>query len=77
LIHQDRGTADGRFAFLDLAVDGRWGGVVTGDRVTADFSTPNISIALDSITRYSTAEGGDDRLTCAGTIDTYVRGIME
>lgn len=77
VIHQHGGTAEGRFAFLDLAVDGRWGGVITGDRVTADFSTPNFSIALDSITRYSTAEGGDDRLTCAGTIDTYVRGIME
>jgi hypothetical protein len=77
LIDRDSGNAEGRFAFLDLAIEGRWGGVITGDRVTADFSTPNISIALDSIARYSTAEGGDDRLTCAGTIDTYVRGIME
>ena len=77
LIDRDRGNAEGRFAFLDLAIGGRWGGVITGDRVTADFSTPNFSIALDSISRYGTAEGGDDRLTCAGTIDTYVRGIME
>ena len=77
LIDRDSGNAEGRFAFLDLAIEGRWGGVITSDRVTADFSTPNISIALDSIARYSTAEGGDDRLTCAGTIDTYVRGIME
>ena len=77
LIQLDKGTVEGRFAFLDLAVEGRWGGVITGDRVTADFSTPNTSIMLDSITRYGASEGGDDRLTCAGTIDTYVRGIME
>ena len=46
LIDRDRGNAEGRFAFLDLAIEGRWGGVITGDRVTADFSTPNFSIAL-------------------------------
>jgi hypothetical protein len=31
----------------------------------------------DSIARYSELQGGDDRLTCAGTVDTYVRGILE
>jgi hypothetical protein len=77
LIQRDHGSAEGRFAFFDIATDGRWGGVITGDRVTADFSTPNTSIVFDSITRYSAAQGGDDKLTCAGTIDTYVRGIME
>jgi hypothetical protein len=77
LIHQDQGTAEGRFAFFDLATEGRWGGVITGDRVTADFSTPNTSVVFDSIVRYSELQGGDDRLTCAGTVDTYVRGIME
>jgi hypothetical protein len=77
LIQQDHGTAEGRFAFFDIATEGRWGGVITGDRVNADFSTPNTSIVYDSITRYSELQGGDDRLTCAGTIDTYVRGIME
>ena len=30
-----------------------------------------------SIERYSELEGGDDKLTCAGTIDSYVRGVME
>jgi hypothetical protein len=30
-----------------------------------------------SIERYSILEGGDDKLTCAGTIDAYVRGVME
>lgn len=67
---------EGRFAFLDLAIDGRWGGVITGDRVTVDLTTPNLSVLPGSIVRYSVAQGGDDRLTCAGTIDAFVRGVM-
>jgi hypothetical protein len=77
LVHQDEGLVEGRFAFLDVALDGRWGGVITGDHVVADFSTPNISVVAGSIVRYSELEGGDDKLTCAGTIDAYVRGVME
>ncbi|CUU56651.1 hypothetical protein Ga0074812_108179 [Parafrankia irregularis] len=69
-------SVTGRFAFLDLAVQGRWGGVVTGDRVTVDLTTPNLSIVPGGIVRYSLAEGGDDKLTCAGTVDAYVRGVM-
>lgn len=77
VIHQDRGTAEGRFAFFDAALEGRWGGVITGDHVTVDFSTPTPTIVPGSIERYSVLEGGDDKLTCAGTIDAYVRGVME
>ncbi|HEX9834934.1 MAG TPA: hypothetical protein VGA66_17940 [Mycobacterium sp.] len=76
LIERSDGQAEGRFAFFDVALQGRWGGVITGDRVSVDFSTPNISVVHDSITRYSTQHGGDDKLTCAGTIDAYVRGVI-
>ncbi len=69
-------SVTGRFGFLDLAVDGRWGGVVTGDRVTVDLTTPNLSVVPGSIVRYSAAQGGDDKLTCAGTVDAYVRGVI-
>jgi hypothetical protein len=69
-------TAQGRFAFFDVALDGRWGGVVTGDRVTVDLTTPNLSVIPGSIERYSATAGGDDKLTCAGTVDAYVRGVM-
>jgi hypothetical protein len=75
LLSAGSGLVEGRMAFFDLAIEGRWGGVVTGDHVTADFSTPNTSVVADSITRYSLMEGGDDKLTCAGTIDAYVRGV--
>jgi hypothetical protein len=77
LVHQDSGLVEGRFAFFDVALEGRWGGVITGDHVTADFSTPNVSVVTDSITRYSATQGGDDKLTCAGTVDAYVRGMVE
>jgi hypothetical protein len=76
-IDQESGQADGRFAFFDTSLEGRWGGVITGDHVTVDFSTSTPSVVAGSIERYSALEGGDDKLTCAGTIDSYVRGVME
>lgn len=77
LVHQPEGLVEGRFAFFDTALDGRWGGVITGDHLTADFSARDISVVAGSIERYSVLEGGDDKLTCAGTIDAFVRGVME
>jgi hypothetical protein len=73
----EAGLVEGRFAFFDVSIEGRWGGVVTGDRVVADFSTPNVSVVHGSVVRYSELEGGDDKLTCAGTVDAYVRGVMQ
>ena len=32
--------------------------------------------AVTEIARYSEFEGGDDKLTCAGTIDSFVRGAV-
>jgi len=77
LIDQEDGQADGRFAFFDASLEGRWGGVITGDHVTVDFATRTPTVVAGSIERYSALEGGDDKLTCAGTIDSYVRGVME
>ena len=31
--NQDDGPAEGRFAFFDVSLEGRWGGVITGDHV--------------------------------------------
>lgn len=69
---------EGRAAFFDLSIDGRWGGVISGDKVSIDFSPcacgasgPSIR---DNIVRYSDLEG-DDKIGCAGTVDAYVRGI--
>jgi hypothetical protein len=75
------GKAEGRFAFVDLLYEGRWGGVITGDKVTIDYKPvcacgragPTL---LDNITRWA-APGQDDHIGCAGTIDSYVRGAVD
>lgn len=75
-----QGVIEGRFAFLDLLYEGRWGGLITGDKVQIDFAPhcpcgrPGPTV-LDTITRYS-QPGEDDHIGCAGTIDAYVRGEM-
>jgi hypothetical protein len=73
-----QGEMEGRAAFFDLSLDGRWGGVITGDKVKLDYSPcvcgnhgPSIR---DDIARYADLEG-DDKIGCAGTVDAYVRGV--
>ncbi len=69
---------EGRAAFFDLSLDGRWGGVISGDKVSIDTSpcacgakSPSIR---DNIARFSDIDG-DDKIGCAGTVDAYVRGM--
>jgi len=78
LLPMDGGEVEGRAAFFDLAMDGRWGGVISGDKIMVDFSpcecgSPTPSIR-DNIVRYADLDG-DDKIGCAGTIDAYVRGL--
>ena len=76
----EHGIVEGRFAFLDLSYEGRWGGLISGDKVQVDFKStcacgrPGPTI-LDSITRYSQG-GADDHIGCAGTIDAYIKGQL-
>jgi hypothetical protein len=72
------GEYEGRAAFFDLSLDGRWGGVISGDKISIDYGScacgnkgPSIR---DNIVRYSDLEG-DDKIGCAGTVDAYVRGV--
>jgi hypothetical protein len=78
LLPREIGEYEGRAAFFDLSLDGRWGGVISGDKVSIDFSpcacgakSPSIR---DNIARYADLEG-DDKIGCAGTVDAYVRGL--
>jgi len=72
------GVVEGRFGFLDLLYEGRWGGLITGDKVKVDMkprcacgrSGPTL---FDNITRFAQV-GEDDHIGCAGTIDGYIRG---
>jgi len=74
------GHVTGRVGFYDPLWHGRWGGIVSGDKVTASYGQcacgrPGPTIE-DSIVRYSElSAGGDDKLTCGGTIEQYIRGI--
>lgn len=71
------GEVEGRAAFFDLSLEGRWGGVITGDKVKLTrepCACGNRSPSLNSeIARYADSEGGD-KIACSGTIDAYVRG---
>jgi hypothetical protein len=78
LLPREKGEYEGRAAFFDLSIDGRWGGVISGDRVSIDFSpcacgNKGASIR-DNVARYADLEG-DDKIGCAGTVDAYVRGV--
>jgi hypothetical protein len=72
------GEVEGRAAFFDLSLDGRWGGVISGDKISLSFEPcgcgrkgPSVR---DNIVRYADLEG-DDKIGCAGTVDAYVRGV--
>jgi hypothetical protein len=65
------GRQTGRASFFDVTQDGAWGGIVSGDRITVDY-TPctcgrtTLHIA-PQIQRFSEVNGGDDKITCAAT----------
>lgn len=74
----ENGEAEGRAAFFDLSMQGRWGGVISGDKVKASWKpcacghrAPSVDV---NIQRYADMASGD-KITCSGTIDAYVRGV--
>lgn len=76
------GWTTGRVAFYDPGWSSRWGGIVSGDQATASYTNrcecgrPG-PIIQDSIQRFSELSGaGDDKLTCGGTIEQYIRGVV-
>jgi hypothetical protein len=75
----DDGLVDGRAAFFDFTVDGRWGGTISGDHIQAHFGTCRCGkegpTVFRTIERYANAVDGD-KITCAGTMDAYVRGFV-
>jgi hypothetical protein len=65
------GAATGRAAFFDLAVATRWGGFITGDRVTVHYdqcpcgqTTPGCERGIE---RFGAGHDGEDKITCAAT----------
>jgi len=73
------GTVEGRMAFFDILADGRWGGIISGDKVRVEFGSGLGGVrvpVVHEINRYADLEEGDDKLSCAGSIDAYVRGSI-
>ena len=67
------GVQTGRFGFIDIAAQLRWGGFLSGDETTLNFADAagcgcgRLGTFIDGeVRRYSEAEGGDDKITCAG-----------
>ncbi|WP_084027693.1 hypothetical protein [Mycobacterium avium] len=76
------GSSDvrGRLAFFDIATEARWGGVITGDEVmvhTGACPCGRPSPSISEVVRYTDLPGGDDKLSCAGTMSSYIRGVIE
>jgi hypothetical protein len=69
------GTVTGRFAFFDLLAQTYWGGMVSGDKLTItwDWECPCGRFGPrvhNDITRYSAEITGEDKVTCAATVDS-------
>jgi hypothetical protein len=78
LIPRTGGEIEGRSAWFDLSMDGRWGGVITGDKIRIDYGKcacghqgPTLA---EEVVRYADLPGGD-KITCSASIDAYVRGV--
>ena len=56
--------------------------MITGDKVVVDFSPSGETDGfkgpvIRSVARYADLEEGEDKLSCAGTMESYVRGMVE
>jgi hypothetical protein len=70
------GAQTGRLALFDLLAETYWGAFVSGDKVTVhwddDCTCGWTGPYLDRrIVRFGELEGGDDKITCAGTAKAY------
>ena len=70
------GVQTGRLALFDLLAETYWGAFISGDKITLHWDEdcacgwkgPRIE---RTIVRFSELEGGDDKITCAGTAQAY------
>jgi hypothetical protein len=74
------GSQTGRAAFYDLLAESHWGGFVTGDEITVEWTTKcscgRLSPHLDrKITRFTEKRGGDDKISCASVADAHEEAL--
>jgi len=72
------GEIEARAAFMDLSIEGHWGGIISGDKVSVSFNKcacghQGPTVARE-IMRFSDLPDGD-KISCTGSIDAYVRGV--
>jgi hypothetical protein len=78
LLDAGDGEIEARAAFMDLSIEGRWGGIISGDKISISFAKcacghHGPTVGRD-IMRFSDLPDGD-KISCAGSIDAYVRGV--
>lgn len=75
------GTHTGRMGVFDLNARTYWGGFLTGDKVTFSFGDVPCGCGRiggyvhPGIRRFTEAEGGDDKITCAGAPDAHDNAV--
>ncbi len=76
------GTVTGRSAFFDPVWESHWGGLITGDWITADYGRcecgrPGPTVE-NSVRRARDVIGiEDDKISCAGAVEAYIRGAIK
>jgi hypothetical protein len=79
LLDHGNGVIEGRYSLLDVGLNARWGGLITGDKVKMDFGAHcpcgRSGPSIIQISRYSDL-GEEDKIGCAGTIEAYIRGAL-
>lgn len=75
------GSCTGRLGVFDLNARTYWGGFLTGDKVTLSWGDAPCGCGRlgpslhPGIRRFTDAEGGDDKITCAGAPDAHDKAI--
>ena len=79
LVEKAGEIVEGRGGFFDLSREGRWGGIITGDKLQVNFSPvcacgrPGPAI-LDTVDRYT--DVGSDKVDCAGGTNNCEGGVV-
>jgi hypothetical protein len=75
-----KAVATGRAAFFDLGSETRWGGFITGDEITVNWTAAcpcgrSSAYIQGEIQRYSDKKGGDDKISCAATENAHKEAL--
>ncbi len=75
------GRQTGRYAFFDLLADSHWGGLVTGDKMTVEWSEPcacgasSAYIVDAEVGRWADARGGTDEIKPPGEAQAFAAAM--